>query len=175
MIKIPTMFVRDESKPGHPVTDQIKPECQWVLDGEGQATRKLDGMNVKIENATLYKRQKPKERDYDNASYVQCDIGSPNDKYLFEAMSHTKNLSDGIYEAIGPKIQGNPEHTAEHKLVRVVPCDEVLFISEAPRTYQELLTYFSLYDLEGIVFHHSDGRMAKIKKKDFGLKREPKP
>ena len=61
MIKIPTMFIRDENKPGHPVTDQIKPECQWVLDGEGKATRKLDGMNVKIENGKLYKRQKPKE------------------------------------------------------------------------------------------------------------------
>lgn len=31
MIKTPTMFVRDESKPGHPVMDQVKPECQWVI------------------------------------------------------------------------------------------------------------------------------------------------
>jgi len=27
-------------------------------------------------------------------------------------------------------------------------------------------------DIEGLVFHHPDGRMAKIKKRDFGLKRK---
>jgi hypothetical protein len=26
-------------------------------------------------------------------------------------------------------------------------------------------------DIEGLVFHHPDGRMAKIKLRDFGLKR----
>lgn len=34
MKKIPTLFVRDETRKGHPVIDQVKPECQWVLDGE---------------------------------------------------------------------------------------------------------------------------------------------
>jgi hypothetical protein len=38
MQKIPTMFVRDESRPGHPVQDEWKPECAWVRDGEGVAT-----------------------------------------------------------------------------------------------------------------------------------------
>ena len=169
MIKIPTMFVRDENKPGHPVTDQIKPECQWVLDGEGKATRKLDGMNVKIENGKLYKRQKPKERDYDNASYVECDPVSPNDKYLFEAF-HNPHLDEGIFEAIGPKIQGNPEKEDTHRLIRVVPVDPTLGL-EVLRTFDGFKSYFQDHDIEGIVFHHPDGRMAKIKGKDFGIKR----
>jgi len=28
-------------------------------------------------------------------------------------------------------------------------------------------------DIEGLVFHHPDGRMAKIKKRDFGFRRKP--
>ncbi len=58
MVKIPTMFVRDESQRWHPVKDEIKPECQWVIDGEGIATAKLDGTNIKVQNGQLLKRQK---------------------------------------------------------------------------------------------------------------------
>lgn len=62
MQKIPTLFVRDESQKGHPVTAEVRQECQWVLDGEGVATVKIDGTNIKIEGGCLYKRQKPKDR-----------------------------------------------------------------------------------------------------------------
>jgi hypothetical protein len=91
--KIPTMFVRDETVKGHPVTNQIKPECQWVLDGEGLATMKIDGTNVKIENGQLFKRQKPKERDYDDAAYVPCDRANPGDKWAFLAFAKPEDLT----------------------------------------------------------------------------------
>lgn len=44
MRKIPTLFVR-EFLPNHKIliTDQVTPGCEWVLAGEGVATRKLDG------------------------------------------------------------------------------------------------------------------------------------
>ena len=44
MRKIPTLFVR-EFLPNHKIiiTDQVAPGCEWVLAGEGVATRKLDG------------------------------------------------------------------------------------------------------------------------------------
>jgi len=35
-----------------------------------------------------------------------------------------------------------------------------------------LREWFKGRDIEGLVFHHPDGRMAKIKKRDFGLKRK---
>lgn len=56
MEKIPTMFERDETQRGRPVTPTVKPQCTWVAKGEGVATRKLDGMNVKIAGGVLYKR-----------------------------------------------------------------------------------------------------------------------
>src|SRR5687767_14163061 len=112
MQKIPTMFVRDESQRGRPVTDEWKPECLWVRDGEGLASVKLDGTNVKIEWGVLLKRQKPKAGvAYDVASYVECRRDDPADQWAFEAYDFEKNagvLIDGIYELVGPKIQGNP-------------------------------------------------------------------
>jgi hypothetical protein len=41
-----------------------------------------------------------------------------------------------------------------------------------PVKFDELKRYFFEHDnIEGIVWHHPDGRMAKIKGKDFGIKR----
>lgn len=171
MQKIPTMFERDESIKGHPVKNVLKPECQWVIDGEGVATQKLDGTNVKIEFGGLHKRQKPADGDYSEASYVLVDSAEPENKYIWEAFEALADKSDGIYEAIGPKIQKNPEGYDHHALMRVVPFDENLILYSAPRTFEELKEYLSTKDVEGIVFHHPDGRFAKIKKRDFGLKR----
>lgn len=120
MQKIPTMFVRDESVPGHPVTAICKPECRWVLDGEGMATIKLDGTNVMVSGDKLYKRQKPKDRDYDDAAYVPCDRANPSDRWAFEAFD-AGYQGDGIYELVGPKIQGNPQQHVSHSLIPVVP------------------------------------------------------
>ena len=70
MQKIPTLFERDETQRGRPVTPVFKAECLWVAAGEGVATRKLDGTNVKVVAGALYKRQKPAEGAYDEASYA---------------------------------------------------------------------------------------------------------
>ena len=171
MRKIPTIFFRDESKNGHPVINKIKPECQWVIDGEGVATRKFDGMNVKIENGKFYKRQKPKEGEYSEASYIQVEPISTDNKWLMEAFENS-DKSDGIYEAVGPKIQGNAENMSHHKLIKIVPMDKRFYLNNVPRIFDSIAFYFQRYNIEGIVFHHSDGRMAKIKCRDFGLKRK---
>ena len=171
MQKISTMFVRDETKPGHPVIDQIKPECQWVLDGDGDATVKIDGTNLKIESGHLLKRQKPKDRDYDDAAYVPCDRGNPADKWAFEAFDRLPKIYDGIYELIGPKVQGNPHLRPSHELISVVPpaAELRLGLIDCGRTFEGIRLYLSETPIEGLVFHHPDGRMAKIKRRDFGL------
>lgn len=40
-----------------------------------------------------------------------------------------------------------------------------------PRTFGELRRYLEQHDIEGIVWWHPDGRMVKIKGKDFGIRR----
>jgi len=113
MRKIPTIFERNEAVKGHPVKDVVKPECAWVLVGEGVATLKWDGTNVKITDGTLYKRQKPKD---------------------------------------------------------VLPTNQGLRTSVSDRTFAGLRTWMTQHpEFEGIVFHHPDGRLAKIKQRDFGL------
>lgn len=169
MEKIATMYTRDESKRGHPVQPGVKPECAWVEAGEGTATRKLDGTNVKIEGRVLYKRKKPKDRDYDNAAYVEVEPADPSSKWVWEAFEALGHKRDGIYEAVGPKIQGNPEAFEAHALVCVVPPDSSLHLADVPRDFEGLRAYLSEQNIEGIVFHHADGRLAKIKRRDFGL------
>ena len=42
-----------------------------------------------------------------------------------------------------------------------------LVIPDCPRTFGELREYLRPLDIEGIVFHHPQGMMAKIKKTDL--------
>lgn len=46
------------------------------------------------------------------------------------------------------------------------------YLPDAPRSFAELKKYLTERDIEGIVWHHADGRMVKIKAKDFGIKRK---
>lgn len=84
-----------------------------------------------------------------------------------EVDSKWNELIDGTYELCGPKVQSNPEKFSVHQLER--HGDVVL--NECPRTFHELREYLATNDIEGVVWHHSDGRMVKIRGRDFGLKR----
>jgi hypothetical protein len=171
MQKIPTLFERDETRWGRPVTPVVKVECRWVAAGEGVATRKLDGMNVKVAGGILHKRQKPAEGAYDEACYAPAPRDDPADRWLFAAFDAAASWEDGIYEALGPRIQGNPESYERHTLVRVVPFEPWLLLEGVPRDFDGLRAFLAERDIEGLVFHHADGRKAKIKKRDFGLTR----
>jgi len=98
--------------------------------------------------------------------WVPVDNHAKEDKWHMEAFSD--QLSPGTYELVGPKIQGNPEGYNVHTLVKH---SEAEIYSDCPRTYVEIYEFLKQKNIEGIVFHHPDGRMAKIKKRDFGLKR----
>ena len=90
---------------------------------------------------------------------VAIDIGAGLEVYV----------NPVIVELIGPKVQGNHENFTEHVLISHVATG---LHPDAPRTFEGLRDWLQGMDIEGIVFHHPDGRMAKIKKRDFGLKRK---
>jgi hypothetical protein len=72
---------------------------------------------------------------------------------------------DGAYEACGPRIGANAETLSQHVLIR--HGDEVL---ELPiRSAEAIRHYLEQHPMEGVVFHHPDGRMCKIRRADFGL------
>lgn len=45
------------------------------------------------------------------------------------------------------------------------------WVEDAPRTFDALKGYLANKTIEGIVWHHPDGRMVKIKAKDFAKKK----
>jgi hypothetical protein len=184
MKKIPTLFERDWNGDRSRVVDQVHEDCGWVLAGEGIATRKVDGTCCMIRDGKLYKRRELRDGDDTPLNFEEADhdaetgktvgwmpVGDgPEDRYHREAWEAAGILLDGTYELLGPKVQGNPERAKNHLLV----CHghgTAGNLGDVPRTFEGIREWLAGKDIEGLVFHHNDGRMAKIKLRDFGLKR----
>lgn len=91
-------------------------------------------------------------------------------KLLLEALAARQDWEPGTYELLGPKINRNPEGEAEHVLRRHggIPFDAVTDAYDPPPLdYDGLRDFLLARPFEGIVWHHPDGRMAKIKRRDF--------
>lgn len=178
MIKIPTIFVRDLSKQPALVISDWVPGTEWVRDGEGIATRKWDGTSCLIRGGKLYKRRELRPGDVappdfeslgtdkntgKTVGWVPVGDG-PEDRWHREA-PHPGH--DGTFELVGPKIQGNKDRFDSHVLVaHGYPTIE----PDPIRTFDGLRDWLAGTNIEGIVWHHPDGRMAKIKRRDFGLR-----
>jgi hypothetical protein len=189
--KIPTLFVRDfEQENGQYVTDQVTPGCEWVLAGVGTPTRKYDGTCVLFDGEKWWARRevKPGKEAPPNFAPIDHDdetgktVGwEPIEQSGF-AKFHAEVLASeeaekasngravawhvGTYELIGPKINGNPEGWGNHDLIYHAWAAVVPDLSE--RTFDALRYHLTTgYPDEGIVWHHPDGRMAKLKVRDF--------
>ena len=177
MKKIPTIFVRDMAARPALVTPVWVEGCEWVRDGEGRATRKWDGTSVLIRDGKLYKRRELRPRDIcpEGFELVEVDpntqnavgwvpVGDGPDDKWHRAAPHPGH--DGTFELVGPKVNGNRDKFQDYVLV----AHGYVEFPSAPRTFDGLREWLATYELEGLVWHHPDGRMAKIKRRDFGLK-----
>ena len=183
MEKIPTLFERDDR---FHVVDKPRAECSWVFEGQGVGTEKLDGTNVRLTVRSghlvrVEKRRNPtkaqKQQGIVDGWYADADEYSPQDKWIIAAARATdvSGWPDGEHpcEAMGQSIQGNPLGMDS---VMCVPFNMTIpSYEDVPRTFEELRAYLADLDsrfapghlAEAIVFHHADGRRAKIKRKDF--------
>lgn len=188
------------------VRNEVVPGAEWVLAGEGVATRKYDGTCCMVRNGKLYKRHEVRVKNPPGTGAVQTQTGAswvyltnlpagfepatevnpvtlkqqgwvpvgdgPEDQWHREAWEYLAfvELVDGTYELVGPKVQNNPDGFKMHTLVFHDLAED---LDDCPRDFDGIKSYLAERDIEGIVWHHQDGRMAKIKKKDFGLKRKP--
>lgn len=182
MRKIPTVFVRNPEDRRF-VTRQITPGCEWVFnDPEAVPTRKYDGTCVMLDEQGRWwarREVKPGKSAPPEFIHLQTDevagkvVGwepieqSGFAKWHEAALSDAGNpdLAPGTYELIGPKVNGNPESALQHKLMRHDDA-QVLMIG-APYTFDGLAAWLRVHQYEGVVWHHPDGRMAKLKKRDF--------
>lgn len=183
MNKIKTIFDRDWDG-DRTVIDKLNVDFDFST---AIATEKLDGMNVRLTVRNhilvrLEKRRNPDKRQkaqgIEDPWYVDADEYSPEDKYLFEAARNTdlSDIPDGEWsgEALGPSIQGNPLNLESHRVV-LFSCGKAPVLGNVPTTYEALKEWLkeakSVYGndcgIEGIVWHGKDGRMVKIKAKDF--------
>lgn len=183
MKKIPTLFKRDFSNNGMIIPEHAE-GTDWVLSGEGVATRKYDGTSVLIRGGKMFKRYELRpgkeapygfeevDRDKNTGKAMGwVEVGNgPEDKWFRESVNDIDNvnLPDGTYELLGPKVQGNPEHAESHYLQSHAEAETY---DNVPTEFNALQEWLTDKDIEGIVWHHPDGRMVKIKKKDYRLKR----
>jgi hypothetical protein len=185
MKKIPTLFVRDFENDPSRVTREVTPGCEWVLDGEGEGSQKWDGTAVLIDaSGHIWKRYTVRKGRPEPPHFLLRDedpktgkkfgwvpvTDDPVDKYLCAALDRQPNLPEGTYELCGPHIQGNPEGLEEDTLVpHGAP---VIDPSGGSRTFDGIKAQLEKLDVEGIVYWRDGVPSAKIKKRDFGLKRK---
>lgn len=173
------------------VRDEVTPGAEWVLAGEGVPTVKIDGTCCLVRDGRLYKRYDAKKGRVPPEGWEPCQespdehtghwpgwlpVGDgPEDRWHREAWEDTLNdtamlahshFGEATYELIGPKIQGNPYNAEGHFFVKH---GKRFWENEPPRDFDSLRTWFAEIKVEGIVWHHPDGRMVKIKRRDFGL------
>lgn len=162
------------------VRDELVPGAEWVAAGEGVATRKWDGTCVMYDGSKWWARREVKagkqmpetftlvEHDETTGNFFGWEPAEQSGfaKYLVEALAGLEREA-GTYELCGPKINRNPEAFGDHVLVR----HGAAVLLDVPRDFEGLGAYLSAHDIEGIVWHHPDGRMVKVKGRDFGIKR----
>lgn len=186
MKKIPTLFEREFDERGKlkRVLETPKPGFEWVFDGEGVATEKVDGACCAIIGGKFYKRFDAKEGRKIPDGAIPCmpmrdpytghwphwlpvDFERGGDKWFVAAYKNSPWITeDGTYEAVGPHFQNNPyglddDFLEKHGRIK---------IPDFPRTFDGMKEYLRTHEIEGVVFWKDGVPRCKIKRSDFGFK-----
>lgn len=191
MRKIPTIFLREEGT--WRLLDERHPDCEWVFRGEGVATRKYDGTCVLIRRDGLathvFQRREVKPNKPIPQGFVEEAFDEVTGKRqgwvpfepqgtkhpLLEALRWVDGDPEhaeppvwlpGTYELVGPKVNGNPEGFETHRLIKHSEAEQAGYIYSNEQA-RALVQSVARKGWEGVVWHHPDGRMAKLKARDF--------
>jgi len=182
MKKMPCLFEREFLDRGKfTLFSSVSEGCEWVLAGEGKATRKWDGTAVMFDGARWHQRYDAKSGTPPPYCFIPCEperdpitkhwpgwtpVNMGNESaYIREAIENWAFPWEiGTYEACGPKINSNPEKLDRHELRK--HGDVVL---DCPRTFEGIREWLTQNIMEGIVFSHPAHGMCKIRRADFGL------
>jgi len=186
MPKLKSPFIREMKGNKYVVTPKIEEGYEWVFEDESvMAIEKLHGTNVSIliEEGTVTAVFNRTER---------IPFINKGKKWLIEGILNSKErgylefLGDGQHfgELIGPKVNSNPYKLDEHLWIPFSGfCQKHLRYKcwgKYPKTFESISEWFKelmpLYAsmkgdgegfVEGIVFTHPDGRMAKLRRDMF--------
>jgi len=187
MPKLESPFVREENI----VIDKIAEGYEWVFNDESvMAIEKLHGTNVSIviiEGAVTEIYNRIERIPFINKGKKWITEGILNSK----ERGYIDELGDGQHfgELIGPKVNGNPYKLKEHLWIPFSTfCQKHLKYKswgKYPKDFKTISEWFEkdlipLYAcmvqgsegrengfVEGIVFTHPDGRMAKLRRDMF--------
>ena len=182
MKKIPTLFEREyENHQVVGITDKVTPGMEWVLNGEGDATIKVDGSCCAIINGVFYKRYDAKAGKKAPEGAIPCcdpdpitghhphwlkvDANNPGDKWFAQMLPAVTELPDGTYEAIGKHFQGNPYGLDKDILYR----HGSVIAADVERSFDGIREWLKSHNEEGLVFWKDGEPWCKIKRTDFGF------
>jgi len=182
MPKLKSPFVRKEINGDYIVTDEIEEGYEWVFEDESvMAIEKLHGTNVSIQITdgiivAIWNRTERIPFFNKGKQYII--------KGILESYSRgwTEFLSDGQHfgELIGEKVNGNPYKIKGNLWIPFETFGQKHLKYKCwgkyPKTFESIREWFKelmpLYTsmkgdrggfVEGIVFTHPDGRMAKLR------------
>jgi hypothetical protein len=188
--KIPTLFIKQfDGRSYLGVSSDIHPGMEWVSEGKGTATMKIDGSAVAVIDGKLYRRYDAKHGKIPPMDAIPC-VPEPdavtghwphwlpvksNDRWYIEATANTMvddvplietmgGITFKTFEAIGKHFQSNP-YGLENDIL--VPHGSVVL--DVPRDFEGLRAYLSCHNIEGIVFWKDGEPQCKIRRKDFGF------
>lgn len=187
MKKMPTLFVRDPADRGR-VLPEVYGGCEWVLAGEGVATRKWDGTCVMLdEHGEWWARREVKQGKGAPPNFVPLQMDAVTKKVMgwepvaqsaharwhAEALANSPTTKPGTYELLGPKVNGNRDDFAEHILIAHgwAPLSDRIKLESAPRDFDGLHAWLHAHPYEGIVWWRNpedpDCDKVKLKARDF--------
>lgn len=189
MKKMPTLYPREFSKDHTVKVVDTKPVAglEFIAEGLGTPTEKMDGTCTCVKNNIFYKRYDAKhgkpippdatpcQPEADAVTghmpcWRPCRRDNPEDKHLWEAYDEYCRLngepSDGTYEAVGPSWQANPYNLDKNILMR----HGERVITDLPNhEFETIKEYLNTHNIEGIVFWYENEPVCKIKRSDFGF------
>lgn len=184
MQKIPTLFKRifeNHKKAG--ILPEVTPDMEWVLEGKGIATEKLDGSCCAIIGGVFYKRYDAKKGKIPPAGAIPCcvpdettghwphwvkvDPAERGDMWHVAAYQNSNgpSLPDGTYEIMGPHFRNNPYGLETDVLEK----HGGRVLVDVPRSFEGIREYLQEHYIEGIVFWKDGEPGCKIKRSDFGF------
>lgn len=183
MKKIPTLFIREyEDHKIVNIKEEVTEGLEWVLKGEGVATRKLDGTCCMVQGGKIYARYDYKPGKNLPGNAIPCQekadeitghfphwvliANQPEYKYHLTAYENQKPLSDGTYELCGAHFNKNKEGILGDKLIK----HGEIVLDDVPRSFEGIREYLRTHVIEGIVFWKDRTPQCKIKRSDFGFK-----
>jgi hypothetical protein len=185
MRKIPTLFKRVFDDGAMYITREVTPGLEWVLEGKGEATEKVDGSAVARINGVWYKRFDAKRGRRIPPGSIACqpipdlytghwphwtpaDLENPSNRWFKAAVGNTPWIgdADGTFELVGKHLQGNPYGLDDDFLER----HGRIKIKDCPRTFDGIEEYLRTHEIEGIVWWLDGEPRCKIKRTDFGFK-----